>query len=234
MSRFIHGLDPASKDDAFGIVTHELPAGSTMPRLRMINKLTGTTFDAMYKYLVQDLFQRFPPYYIVIDYTNEKTFSDLLVRLYGKEKVELVSFSNERKLMLKEDGLSVLRQGYKFPNPEGHAIEPQLAQHVKELVAQLQHEQMLETKGGKTTFDHPPGQHNDLAIAWELSIHGCLRFMTRAGQVPAIMGANMDGWQEYEQSTMSTDELSLARVRDNIMKRLKGLNATNVDVKFTD
>jgi len=30
------------------------------------------------------------------------------------------------------------------------------------------------TKSGKESFDHPVGRHNDMGIAWELSIHGCI------------------------------------------------------------
>ncbi len=28
---------------------------------------------------------------------------------------------------------------------------------------------------GKESFDHPTGRNNDLGIAWELSIHGCIQ-----------------------------------------------------------
>ena len=128
--------------------------GQSLPKLRALNQLTKTSFDRIYDYLMNDMFQRFPPLYIVADYTNEKTFSDWLVRKYGKDKVELISFSQQTKLMLKEDGRSVLLQGYKFPNP-AKMKDRKAAKLVGMLIQQLKHEQLLQTRTGKTTFDHP-------------------------------------------------------------------------------
>jgi hypothetical protein len=34
---------------------------------------------------------------------------------------------------------------------------------------------MLLTPSGRESFDHPTGRHNDLGIACELSIHGCIQ-----------------------------------------------------------
>ena len=135
MPGYIHGLDPASKDDFFGIVVHELPETRNQ-RLCAINQLYHISFDKIYSYVVNDQFNRYPPHYVVIDYSNEKTFSDLLVRLYGKDKIELVSFTNSNKQMLKEDGLSIMKQDYKFPNPES-LKDPTVAKYVKDLVIQL-------------------------------------------------------------------------------------------------
>ena len=46
---------------------------------------------------------------------------------------------------------------------------------IRELIEQLKHEEMNLTKSGRESFDHPVGRHNDLAISWELSIHGCIQ-----------------------------------------------------------
>ncbi|AFU58299.1 hypothetical protein Ngar_c13610 [Candidatus Nitrososphaera gargensis Ga9.2] len=203
MARYIYGLDPASKNDWFGIVVHELmmAAHERPPRLRAINQMTHTSFDKIYGYLVEDMFKRYPPYYIVIDYSNEKTFSDLLVRLYGKEKVERIAFSNANKLMLKEDGLAIMKQEYKFPNP-AKVADPAVAQLILLLVQQLKSEQILQTATGKTTFDHPRGQHNDLAIAWELSIHGCLKFMIRGQRNTGLVYSRKYDYDDYASSSL--------------------------------
>jgi hypothetical protein len=177
MSRYIYGLDPASKNDFFGVVCHELPDGSgTIPRLVAINQLQFS-YDKVLSYLNDNLFKRYPPNYIVVDYSNEKTLSDILETKYGK-RVEKITFSNQNKQMLKEDGLAILKQGYEFP-PINGISNPQAAAYVSTLDKQLKSEQLLATATDKPTFDHPPGQHNDLAIAWELSIHGCLRLMAK-------------------------------------------------------
>jgi len=46
---------------------------------------------------------------------------------------------------------------------------------IRELIEQLKHEEMNLTKSGRELFNHPVGRHHDLAIAWELSIHGCIQ-----------------------------------------------------------
>jgi len=60
------------------------------------------------------------------------------------------------KKMLKDDGLSILKQGYNFPNP--NVIKyPAKSQLVRELVEHLKHEEMKITPSGKESFDHPTG-----------------------------------------------------------------------------
>ncbi len=179
---YIYGLDPASRADYFGLVLHDFPEPKEeeekpLPRLKAINMLRGLSFERILSYLTEDIFQRYRPYKIVIDTTNEKTLSDLLVAKYGS-KVELVNFTLASKHQLKQDGLSILRQGYRFPPPSA-LKDPQIREWVAELISQLKREQIIETKTGKVSYDHPSGQHNDLAIAWELSIHGCLQFMLK-------------------------------------------------------
>ena len=50
MSRYIYGEDPASQNDYFGIVIHELDSPTRqnpkpLPKLRDIYKLNNTSFD---------------------------------------------------------------------------------------------------------------------------------------------------------------------------------------------
>jgi len=190
--RNIYGIDLASKDDYFAVVLNQLPPyesklykddlGSYLPRLRTLRQYHRTDYPKMARMLRDELFKRFPPFYIVIDYTAEKTFTDNLIEKYKEEKVEKINFNIGSKKMLKEDGLNILSQGYQFPNPEQIPSGPS-TEAVKEwlriLDNQLRHEQVISTRSNKISFDHPEGEHNDLAIAWELSAHGCLRFMLK-------------------------------------------------------
>ena len=171
--RYIYGLDPASQNDFFGIVMHEL--SDDLPKLKDIKKLRHLPFDKMLE-ILEELFSKYNPHHIVIDYTNEKTFTDILIRRYGKRRVDAVNFGVSSKKMLKDDGLAVLKQGYVLPNPS-RIQDSQKARWIRDLVEELQHEEMNITRSGRETFDHPIGRHNDLATAWELSIHGCLKFM---------------------------------------------------------
>jgi len=109
---------------------------------------------------------------MVFDYTNERTFTDMMIRDFGEDRVEKVNFSagtSGTKLQLKQDGLSILKQGYTFPNP-ANIRDPKKSELIRELVEELQYEEMKLTPSNKESFDHPTGRHNDKAIAWELSI----------------------------------------------------------------
>lgn len=189
-SGFVYGLDNASKNDFFGIVVHEIPEFKKdvnyLPDLVTLRKLTHIPYDKMMEILTQDLFPRYPPLLVVSDYSNEKTFTDFLVRDFGKQRVTPIPFTIPNKQMLKDDGLSILSQGYEFPNP-ALIQDPQIRQWVVELMEQLKREQVIHTASGRITFDHPANEHNDLAIAWELSIHGCIQFILKKGARPIIL-----------------------------------------------
>jgi hypothetical protein len=110
---------------------------------------------------------------MVFDYTNERTFTDIMENRFGKSRVVKINFSagtSGTKKMLKDDGLSILKQGYTFSNPAN--IKDQIkSELIRELIEQLKHEEMNLIKSGRESFDHPTGRHNDMGIRWELSIH---------------------------------------------------------------
>jgi hypothetical protein len=109
---------------------------------------------------------------------------------------------------------------------------------VQELVKQLKQEQMVSSATGKTTFDHPSGQHNDLAIAWELSIHGCMPFTNKAPRSPVVIGysATDAGWREFEQQQLGLEDISKVKIMDNVLRRLKGLGpgVTIAEIRYDD
>ena len=182
MHRYIYGEDPNSQNDFFGIVIHELPEveidnQTPLPLLRDIYALNHTSFDKILDFHNEILFKKYLPYYMVFDYTNERTFTDIMESRFGKSRITKINFSagtSGTKKMLKDDGLSILKQGYQFPNPT-NIKDPKKSELVRELIEQLKHEEMLLTPSGRESFDHPTGRHNDMGIAWELSIHGCIQ-----------------------------------------------------------
>lgn len=193
MARYIYGLDPGSKHDPFGIVIHKIsdynPDKKTIPILVTLRKLVDMPYDEILDIIRKELFSKYRPYYIVSDYTNEKSFTDFLIERFGTDKVEKVTFSTSSKAMLKDDGRAILKIGYKFQNPKS-VKDSKLKEMLVELIQQLKNEQILTTKSGKTTFDHPRGEHNDLAIAWELSIHGCRKFLPKVPSTPVVVTTN--------------------------------------------
>ncbi|MCZ6582892.1 MAG: hypothetical protein O6761_06950 [Thaumarchaeota archaeon] len=216
--RNIYGIDLASKDDFFAVVLNQLPPydgdiykddpSSYLPRLRTLRQYHRTDYPKMLRMLRGELFSRFPPFYIVIDYTSEKTFTDFLVESYKDDRVEKINFNIGSKKMLKEDGLNLMSQGYQFPNVEQIPSGPSTDQ-VKEwfriMDMQLRHEQIITTRSNKISFNHPEGEHNDLAIAWELSAHGCLRFMLKP--VVGIHVRSSNGRQQRKESIENINSL---------------------------
>lgn len=198
--RNIYGIDMASKNDYFAVVVNQLPPYDPripyVPRFKTVRQYTKTSYTDELEMLEQEMFARWPPYYIVPDYTNEKTFTDMLVKDYGKNKVEAINFSIPTKQMLKDDGLSIMRQGYQFPNP-AQVKHVQLSAWIKMLVDQLLREQIITTPSNRISFSHPPGEHNDMATAWELSIHGCLRWALRPYAVPIIRSSSGRGKEKF-------------------------------------
>jgi len=211
MPKYIYGMDPASKMDYFGIVVHELPdmSRNQLPQLVTTRNYTHIAYTDMLDFLKEDLFRKFPPYYMVVDYSTEKTFWQIIEKQYGKERIELLTFGLQTKQMLKDDGLAILKQGYKFPNPELQK-DPMQKENLKKLLQQLRQEQMLVRPSGAVSYDHPQGEHNDLVIAWECSIHGCLKFIVNATSGPvaaASLGKKQSIWSE--DSVDPSDEIKL-------------------------
>jgi len=198
LPRYIYGEDPASQNDYFGIVIHEMlfPTRANpkpVPLLRDVYALNHTSFDKIIDFHTRVLFPKFPPSLMVFDYTNERTFNDLMENRFGKSRVAKINFSagtSGTKKMLKDDGLSILKQGYKFPNP-ANILDPAKSELVRELITQLKHEEMLLTPSGREFFDHPTGRHNDMGIAWELSIHGCIQLGLRIDMPENHVGSQL-------------------------------------------
>ena len=139
---------------------------------------------------------------MVFDYTNERTFTDLMEARFGKSRVTKINFSagtSGTKKMLKDDGLSILKQGYKFPNP-ANIKDPAKSELVRELVEQLKHEEMLLTPSGRESFDHPTGRHNDLGIAWEIYIHGCIQLGLKIDMPGNYVGSQINETPEINYS----------------------------------
>ena len=72
--------------------TKEIP--KPVPLLRDIYALNNTSFDKILDFHTEVLFKKFPPYYMVFDYTNERAFTDLMEARFGKFRVDEINFSS--------------------------------------------------------------------------------------------------------------------------------------------
>ncbi len=196
--RYMYGIDLASGSggDYTGIVIHSLD-NITKEEPRPLPRLTNLyqekmDFTHQLDFLNEHLFPKYPPYHMVFDYTNEKSFTDMMIRDYGADMVEGIIFGaglSGTKKMLKDDGAFILMEGYQFPNVT-QMKNPAKAELVKTLIEELRHEEMKLTPTGRESFDHPRGKNNDMAHAWEMSIHACIRFMLNAGGEPVTTGGH--------------------------------------------
>jgi len=98
LKRYIFGEDQASINDYHGIVIHELPEPqldnqTPLPLLKDIYAIRNTSFDKILEFHTDVLFPKYPPFYMVFDYTNERTYTDMMIRDFGSDMVEKVNFS---------------------------------------------------------------------------------------------------------------------------------------------
>jgi len=111
LPRYIYGEDPDSQNDFFGIVIHEMPSPikeipKPVPLLRDVYALNHTSFDKIIEFHTRVLFPKFPPSLMAFDYTNERTFTDIMEDRFGKSRVEKINFSVgtlDTKKMLNQD-----------------------------------------------------------------------------------------------------------------------------------
>ncbi|MDH3313156.1 MAG: hypothetical protein OEM28_08420 [Nitrosopumilus sp.] len=59
-----------------------------IPLLRDIYAIRNTSFDKILQFHTDVLFKKWPPFYMVFDYTNERTFTDMMIRDFGEDRVK--------------------------------------------------------------------------------------------------------------------------------------------------
>ena len=72
---FGYGIDLAQSLNYCGIVVTSI---EEQIRLVTIKKIKNSTYPELSNLLIDDLFKRFLPSYVCVDYTNEKSFSETL------------------------------------------------------------------------------------------------------------------------------------------------------------
>ena len=70
------------------LLTREIPKPSLI--LRDLYKLNHTSFNKIIEFHTKILFRKFPPSLMVFDYTNERTFTDMIIRDFGEDRVSKI------------------------------------------------------------------------------------------------------------------------------------------------
>ena len=176
-----YGIDPAQSLNYCGIVVTSVDDDI---RLVTIRKLKNVKYPEIERLLFHDLFVRFPPDFICIDYTNEKSLSESIEAHFNNEfldtysssyhkwqYVQPVIFNQEMKLRLKQNARQLFEKK-KFVWPEKNSSDPMIWSLVEELREQMLLEAALPGIDGRLRFPKPAGHDNDLITALELNLHG--------------------------------------------------------------
>lgn len=204
MTRYIYGIDLAQRLNYCGIIVTTV---DERIKIKTIRKLQNLTYPEIISNVLGDLFRRFPPTFICVDYTNEKSFSETIEAHLNPsfltpnssgyqqwEHVEPVVFTTDMKLRLKQNARELLERKL-FVWPLMGLTDPRLWGLVNELKGQMLREAATPGADGQLRFPKPQGHDNDLAIALELNLHVAKRFL----QPPRRQGPNpkWDWWQQY-------------------------------------
>ena len=194
------GLDPAVKVDNFGIVVHGLfpkPNGDTMwnPFIREVFEIDHDNFTEIISWIQNYLFQYFPPRYAIIDATRDTPTAEEMEAKYGDTRVKAMTMTNSINYELKQNAYQFLEQGYAFPNTA--IMKDKIkARNIAELQVQALHERIIWTEDNRPKFTHPPGKHNDLDRAWEMSLKAVRDF--QLGRIGIRVDKVYDEYKEQE------------------------------------
>jgi len=186
LTKYGYGIDLAQSLNYCGIVVTEI---TDKIRLVTLRKFQNISYPEITRILFNDLFKRFPPTYICIDYTNEKSFSETLEEKlnpqftvpnstsFTKWKiVDPVIFTQSQKLAMKQNARELLEKKY-FVWPTQSLSDPRMWSLVVELKEQMFREAGTPGLNGLLKFPKPEGHDNDLAIALELNLRGAKKYL---------------------------------------------------------
>ena len=193
-ARWFIGLDPAVKVDFFGVVIHGLfpkPKDGTPwnPFLSRVYEIDHNNFTDIIHWVKNKLFAFFPPKYCIVDATRDTPTAEDLVAKYGDYRINALTVTNATNYELKQVGYGFLTNGYRFPN-SALIRDETMGRAIAELQLQCLHERVDYTEDNRLKFTHPPGQHNDLNRAWEMSLMAVRMFMEgKVGTAPYERGS---------------------------------------------
>lgn len=182
---FVYGLDLAQSLNYTGIVvTNVADAKIRIIKVRKYNKLTYPELEK----ILFDLFNKFTPKCVVVDYTNERSFAETIESKlhpsfmdqhsakYKKwETVQPVIFSQEIKLELKQTAREIFeKKQFAWPR---FPTDPRVRSLITELKDQMLREAGSPGANGLLRFPKPEGHDNDLIIALELNLYGAKKFL---------------------------------------------------------
>lgn len=181
---YVHGIDPASKNDYYADVIHVIPKITRLTDIKTVKPFLIDIFRIRHKAPTDILnlqirfFNKYPPLRAVIDATREDFLADALCKKYGEPPFIRLNFTNTVKFQLKQIGFSYLDSGYTFPDKFKLQKQfPRFAKLIDLLHTELKSEIVEFGEGDTVRVRHPLGKHNDLVHGWEMSLMGVTDFL---------------------------------------------------------
>lgn len=165
-------------------------------RLVGIRKYKKLTYPELQENLFNDLFERFPPEYICVDYTNERSFAETMEAKFNSlfmdqyssgyqkwTKVRPIVFTQDIKLSMKQNASEIFEKK-QFVWPKRLLTDPRAWSLIEELKEQMMRESGSPGANGQLKFPKPEGRDNDLIIALEMNLYGAKRFLSQNNADP--------------------------------------------------
>lgn len=183
---YVYGIDLAQSLNYTGIIVTKV--SDKKIKIVAIRKYKDMTYPELEKILFDDLFRKFSPKCVVVDYTNERSFAETIEsRLnpsfmnpnssdYRRWKtVQPVIFSQDIKLELKQTAREMMEKR-QFALPR-IVMDPRVRSLISELKEQMLREAGSPGANGRLKFLKSEGHDNDLVIALELNLYGAKKFL---------------------------------------------------------
>lgn len=239
---YIYGIDLAESLNYWAIYVNKIIQDHV--EIQTIRKGKDTLYPELEAIILNELVPKYPPKEIVVDYTSEKAFSEWLeTKLhpafrnpnssqYKKWKfVQPIIFSQPVKLNMKQNARQMMEGEHPmFRWPDLAKSHPVIAKWVEETKEQLLREAQKTARGGtgltKAVFPKPIGYDNDLAMALELSLLGCRKYL---GHFSGTGGkAKVHGARYMQPEKPSPKDILEKKIRE----RVKGFPNAEVDISF--
>lgn len=185
--KHIYGIDLGQSLNYTGIVITNI--SNKKIKISAIRKYKDLTYPELQDILFDDLFKRFPPESILVDYTNEKSFAETIESKFNSlfmnpntpeyhrwKKVQPVVFTQDTKLDMKQNAREIFEKK-QFAWPNRLFTDPRAWGLIEELKQQMLREFASPGANGQLRFPKPEGHDNDLIIALELNLYGAKKFL---------------------------------------------------------
>lgn len=190
---YIYGIDLGQSLNYSAVVVTKVEKKIRLAGIRKYKKLT---YPELQEILFNDLFERFAPECICVDYTNERSFSETMEAKFNSlfmdqyssgyqrwTKVQPIVFTQDIKLAMKQNAREIFEKK-QFVWPTRFLINPRVWSLIEELKEQMMREFGSPGANGQLKFPKPEGHDNDLIIALEMNLYGAKRFLSQNNADP--------------------------------------------------